>query len=179
MVNVSAFQKLPGDVYGRFFVRMPSMTPFDHTVLMTLGLVANANPPGMSLAQDKNLSLAPEQAGTSNVLMWQTTDSDILPDKNAAGGATSAYPKADTWTCIEFHTSTKGGLETWMDGTAVAGLTYLPGTTTKTGGVNEQWTPPSSFAPTSFGLGWIVFSGPMTTLWVDDVALATSRINCQ
>jgi hypothetical protein len=146
---------------------------------MTLGLVANANPTGMSLDQSKNLSLAPEQAGSSNVLMWQTTDNDILPDKNAAGGATSTYPAADTWTCIEFHTSPAGGLETWVNGTAVAGLTFVPGTTTKTGGVNEQWTPPASFAPTSFGLGWIVFSGPTTTLWIDDVALAGARVHCQ
>jgi hypothetical protein len=179
MINTTAFPALTGDVYGRFFVYLTGMTPFDHTVLMTLGLVAGATSPGMSLDQSKNLSLAPEQAGSANVLMWQTTDGDILPDKNAAGGATSTYPAAGTWTCIEFHTSPAGALSGWVNGAAVAGLTFVPGTTARTQGVNDQWTPPSSFAPQSLGLGWIVFSGPATTLWIDDEALGSARIGCQ
>ncbi len=41
-----------------------------------------------------------------------------------------------------------------------------------------QWTPPSPLAPTSFGLGWVLFSGEQLTAWYDDVALATTRIGC-
>jgi hypothetical protein len=95
------------------------------------------------------------------------------------GGATSTYPAADTWTCVEFHTSAStGALATWVGGNAVSGLTFVPGTTAKTQGVNDQWTPPSPFAPTSLGLGWIAFSAPQLVLWIDDVALAVSRIGC-
>jgi hypothetical protein len=181
MVNTSGLQKITGgEVYGRFFVRLPSEPPFDHAALMTLGLVPNADTPGMSLDQSKHLSFAVEQAGTANVFMWQTTDGNILPDKNMMGGATSTYPPADTWTCVEFHTSaSKGSLETWVGGNPVAGLTFVPGTTVKTPSVNDQWTPPSPFAPTSFGLGWIAFSAPQLVLWFDDVALGPSRIGCQ
>jgi hypothetical protein len=180
MINTSAFPKITGgEVYGRFFVRLPSESPFDHAALMTLGLVANADTPGMSLNQSTHLQLAGEQAGTANVLMWQTTDGNILPDKNAMGGATSTYPAADTWTCVEFHTSaSKGTLEGWVGGTAVAGLTFVPGTTQKMASVNDQWVAPSPFAPTSLGLGWIAFSAPSIVFWIDDVALAPSRIGC-
>jgi hypothetical protein len=177
MLNTSAFSKLTGsDVFGRFFVYLPVTNPatFDHVALAAIGLTATLN----TQTQSSYLQLASEGAGNpTNVFMWQTEDSDILPDKNSAGGATSTYPAASTWTCVEFHTSTAGALETWVDGTAVAGLTFVPGTTAVSA-TNGQWTAPSPFAPTSFGLGWIVFSGPMTSLWFDDVALSSSRIGC-
>jgi hypothetical protein len=112
--------------------------------------------------------------------MWQTSDGNILPDKNAMGGAQSTYPGASGWTCVEFHTSaSSGAIETWVNGAAVTGLTFVPGTTTKVASVNDQWKAPSPFAPTSLGFGWILFSGPPMTLWVDDIALSKSRIGCQ
>jgi hypothetical protein len=186
MLNTTAFSKLTGaDVYGRFWVFLPVTNPvtFDHAALAAIGLtpVTSASPLNPQ-TQSSYLQLASEGAGNAtNVFMWQTTDGDILPDKNTAGGATSTYPVASTWTCVEFHTSTTGALETWVSSTEVTGLTFIPGTTATTA-TNNQWTPPSvdggRFAPTSFGLGWIVFSGPMTNLWFDDVALADSRIGC-
>ena len=181
-VNTSAFGKITGDdVYGRFYVRIPMETPFDHATLMTLGLDANPNPSGMSLDQANNLQLASETDGTAQMLMWQTTDSDVLPQKNAMGGAASTDPGNDMWTCIRFHTSkSTGALETWVgtSSTSVTGLTYVPGTTAKIPSVNDQWTPPSPFAPTALGLGWIVFSGPMITLWFDDVAIDNNPVGC-
>jgi hypothetical protein len=105
-------------------------------------------------------------------------DSNILPDKETSGGAASTYPAASTWTCVEFHTGMTGTLETWVNGTAINGLTFIPGTTAAMSGINNQWTPINPLSPTSFGLGWVVFSGPLISLWYDDVALSTSRIGC-
>ena len=110
--------------------------------------------------------------------MWQTSDGNILPDKNTAGGATSTYPAAATWTCVEFHTSSTGTLETWVNGNSVPGLTFIPGTTTKMSGVNDQWTAPSPFTPMSIGFGQVQFSGGIPTIWFDDIAVGSTRIGC-
>jgi hypothetical protein len=179
MLNTSAFAKLTGgEVYGRFYVYLSSTSAtFDHTALSALGLTSSTFDVG---DQSAYLQLASEGAGNpTNVFMWQTTDGNILPDKQTSGGAASAYPEAATWTCVEFHTATDGTLETWVGGTAISGLTFVPGTTQATAGVNNEWKPISPFTPTSFGLGWIVFSGPAMSLWFDDVALGTVRIGCE
>ena len=183
MLNASAFSKLSGtDVYGRFYVRLSdtSMT-FDHAVLMTLGFAAGADA-GLNLGnQSTYLQLASEGAGNpTNVLMWQTSDGNLLPDKNTMGGAQSTYPQGSAWTCVEFHTSSKtGAIEAWVNSAAVPGLTFVPGTTATVASVNDQWKAPSPFAPTSIGFGWVVFSGPAMTLWFDDIAVANTRIGCQ
>jgi hypothetical protein len=178
MLNTSAFTQLTGnDVYGRFYMRLSdtAMT-FDHAFFMALGLTSGTF---NTSNQGDYLQLASEGAGNAtNVFMWQTSDGNILPDKNTTGGATSTYPQANTWTCVEFHTSQTGTLETWVDGNAVPGLTYIPGTTTKMSSVNDQWTAPSPFKPTSIGFGWTVFSGENLTVWFDDIAVGPTRIGC-
>jgi hypothetical protein len=181
MLNTTAFSKVTGgEVYGRFYVRMSdtAMT-FDHAFLMALGLSRDA---GAFNTNDQSayLQLASQGAGNpTNVFMWQTNDGNILPAKNTMGGATSTYPKANTWTCVEFHTSqATGALETWVDSNPVAGLTFIPGTTTRLPSVNDQWTAPSPFVPASIGFGWTVFSGESLTVWFDDIAIASSRIGC-
>ena len=178
LVNTAGLAAVTGgEVYGRFFVRMPTTTAFDHAVMMALGLSAGVDVTGQ-FDQAKNLQLAPEQIGTTNALVWQTTDGNILPAKAPAAAPTTTFPTANMWTCIEFHVSANSSaIETWVDGTPIAGLTFIPGTTTKMGGLNDQWTP-APLAPTAFGLGWIVFSAPSISLWFDDAALGTKRIGC-
>ena len=180
MINTTAFSQLGGgEVYGRFYVHLSdTTTTFDHTALMALGLLTDSGV-GLNIGdQSSYLQLASEGAGNAtNVFMWQTTDGNILPDKNAMGGAESTYPAATGFTCVEFHTSVSGkAIETWINGStvAVAGLTSPP-----TPPNAMQWVPPSPFALTSLGLGWIVFSGPTPTVWYDDVALSKTRIFCQ
>ena len=47
LLNTSALASISGgEVYGRFFVRMPSTTAFDHAVMMSLGLAAGADASG-------------------------------------------------------------------------------------------------------------------------------------
>ncbi|MEO8904608.1 MAG: hypothetical protein ABI488_19545 [Polyangiaceae bacterium] len=178
LVNTAGLAAITGgEVYGRFFVRMPTTTAFDHAVMMTLGLAAGVDKTGQ-FDQAQNLQLAPEEIGTTSALVWQTTDGNILPAKAPASAPTTTFPTANQWTCIEFHVSANtSAIETWIDGTAIAGLTFIPGTTTRLSGMNDQWTP-APLAPTSFGLGWIVFSAPSISLWFDDAALGTKRIGC-
>jgi hypothetical protein len=173
MINTSAFAGLNGEVYGRFYVHLSdtSMT-FDHAALVALGLTDGGINPG---DQTSYLQLASEGAGNAtNVLMWQTDDGNILPNKNSAGGAESTYAAATGFTCVEFHTSAASkAIETWVNGTAVVGLTSPP-----TPANGTQWMAPSPFNVNALGLGWIVFSGEKLTIWFDDVALSTSRIGC-
>jgi hypothetical protein len=178
LLNTAAFASLTGgEVYGRFFVRMPTTTAFDHAVMMSLGIAPGADGSG-SYDQAKHLALAPEQIGTTSALVWQTTDSNILPAKAPAAAATTTFPTANAWTCIEFHVSANtSAIETWVDGNAISGMTFIPGTTTKNPEVNGQWTP-APLTPTSFGLGWVVFSAPSISLWFDDAALGPKRIGC-
>ena len=177
MVNTSAFSALSGgEVYGRFYVHMSDTTmTFDHAALMGLGLLKDAGT-GLNIGdQTTYLQLASEGAGNAtNVFMWQTDDSHILPNKNSAGGAESTYPAATGFTCVEFHTSNANkAIETWVNGNPVTGLTDPPVPANAT-----SWTAPSPFQPTSLGLGWILFSGEKLDLWFDDVALSTTRIGC-
>ncbi len=178
MVNTSAFPMLTGgEVYGRFYVHMSdTTTTFDHTVLMGLGLLGDGGIGFNVQDPDSFLELASEGPATpTNVLMWQRSDSfGTLPAKNAMGEAQSAYPAANGFTCIEFHTSTSGAIQTWVDGTLITGLSDPPAPSVPT-----QWTAPSPLTPTSLALGWQVYSGPNQTVWFDDVALSTSRINCE
>jgi hypothetical protein len=179
MVNTSVFSKLTGgEVYGRFYMRLSDTSMmFDHAFMMALGLTSATINPGN---QDTFLQLASEGAGNAtNVFMWQTSDGNVLPDKNTTGGAASTYPQANTWTCVEFHTSqATGALETWVDGNAISGLTFIPNTTAKTSGVNDQWKAPSPFTPMSIAFGWTVFSGESLTIWFDDIAVSSTRIGC-
>lgn len=176
LVNTAGLAAITGgEVYGRFFVRMPTTTAFEHAVMMTLGLAAGVE---ASSIKPRTLQLAPEEIDTTSALVWQTTDGNILPAKAAASAPTTTFPTANQWTCIEFHVSAKtSAIETWIDGTAIAGLTFIPDTTNRLPGMNDQWTP-APLAPTSFGLGWIVFSAPSISLWFDDAALGTKRIGC-
>jgi hypothetical protein len=187
MVTTGAFAKITGgEVYGRFFLRLPPTSPFPslhHNPMMTLGIPAAGMDGGVdgtgNFDQAHHLQFAAEAVST-NVLVWQTDDSNILPSKDQMGEATTTFPKAGTWTCVEFHVSkATGALETWIDETAVAGLTFSPGVTAPAAGVNNMWKPPSPFAPTSLGFTGIQLGSAAITTWIDDVALAATRIHCQ
>lgn len=186
MISTSAFAHIPtnSDVYGRFYIRLSSTSQtFDHVVIMALNFAGN-NDGGIDFGtQGSFLSLNSEGAGNAtNVFMWQTEDSHTLPDKDTAGGAQSTYPTANTWTCVEFHTSpSTDAIEVWVGGaqTPVPGLTFPPPIAM----VNDQWEAGVSTLPAfnfdSLGFGWVAYSGVAMTLWIDDVALSTtSRVGC-
>ncbi|HXX69547.1 MAG TPA: hypothetical protein VEK07_20350 [Polyangiaceae bacterium] len=187
MISSSAFASIPSgsDVYGRFYIFLSSTSAtFDHTAIMMLNFSGN-NDGGIDFGNQATfLSLNSEGAGNAtNVLMWQTQDSSgTLPDKDTAGGAQSAYPTANTWTCVEFHTSASThSIETWVGGAQapVPGLTFPPPVAM----VNDQWegglSTQVAFNFDSLGFGWVSYSGVAMNLWIDDVALSTTgRIGC-
>lgn len=180
LVNTAAFAKLTdGEVYGRFYLRMPTTQSFHHTVLASLGLKANADAGG-SFDQAGHLQFAAEDIGGANKLVWQSDDSNILPAKAPNAAETTTFPKSDTWTCVEFHISaSKQAIETWIDGAAVPGMTFIPGTTTPNQEVNGQWKPASLVAPTSFGLTLVEFGDTPLSIYFDDAALGATRIGCK
>jgi hypothetical protein len=69
-------------------------------------------------------------------------------------------------------------MQTWVDGKAVAGL-QLDGTATAD--VDASWlNSRPAWRPkiTDLKLGWEAYGGTSNTVWIDDVALHTSRIGC-
>jgi hypothetical protein len=112
--------------------------------------------------------------------LWNYAD-HTLPQADTSGAAMTTYPAANQWTCIEFHTSSStGAIEAWVNGTPVAGMTYIPGTTaTNSDNMPWQMAHPMPLKPVSMGVGLVDFHAGSTTVWFDDVALASTRINCQ
>ncbi|MGB1277055.1 MAG: hypothetical protein ACPG77_15025, partial [Nannocystaceae bacterium] len=86
---------------------------------------------------------------------------------------------SDTWHCIEFHYD--GGnheLEVWFEGEPVPGLTVTDWTIPPGGEGNNPNNPIPNWAPTfeSIRFGWEL--GGAGDIWFDDIALATTRIDC-
>jgi polysaccharide lyase-like protein len=183
MMNASAFSKLTGgEVYGRFYTRFSTATPFHHSALMALGFAADAGPLGNNTKQYLQFA-AEEAAGSSGVtggmLDWNFNDL-TLPQKNSTGFGQTVYPPQSAWTCVEFHTSSSSGaIEAWVNAVAVPGMTYVPGTTVDTQ-VNSGWNSgrPMPLSLQSIGFGWVDFSSSANTLWFDDIALSSARIGC-
>jgi len=184
MVHSSAFAKLTGgDVYGRFFTRFSSAMPVHHAAFMALGFAPDAGPLGNNTKQ--YLQFSAEEAsnpdgGSGAMLDWNYNDL-TLPQKDSMGFVQTTYPAAGAWTCVEFHASPgSGALEVWVDGNAVPGMTYVPGVTMDMQGVNGGWNAgrPTPLDVKSIGFGWVDFTASGTTLWFDDIALASSRIGC-
>lgn len=107
------------------------------------------------------------------------SDDATLPDLSPQGIAASKALPVGTWACFEYHLGTDGTIETWLDGTAVAGLTV--GTAAEAANANAQgWTRSGSYVPQIQGVyfGWESYSGGTNTFWFDDVVIASSRVGC-
>ena len=178
-VNTSAFPSLSsGEVYARMWVKLDATKVFTHAILLGGGLLpVAAGGVGFGSAGDM-FSLQPETNGgtSTSVFYWGVQDSNVMPQMNSAGSATTTYLTGTSFSCIEFHISkTQKIVETWINGTAVSGLT-------STSSVNSGWAPPASLAITSLALGLLDFHGPDSPafpVWFDDVALSSTRIGCQ
>jgi hypothetical protein len=178
-VNTSAFPSLSsGEVYARMWVKLDATKVFAHAILLGGGLLPVADGGvGFNTAGDL-FSLQPETNGgtSTSVFYWGVQDSNVMPPMNSTASASTTYLSGTGFSCIEFHISkTQKIVETWINGTAVSGLT-------STSSVNSGWAPPASLGLTSLALGWFDFHGPDSPafpVWFDDVALSTTRIGCQ
>lgn len=151
--------------YGRVWVRHTTAQPTEHTTMMAMADAADGN---------KDLRLG----GQNGALQWnRASDDATLPEQSPAGVAQSLPLPTNRWTCVEFMVDGAAGqLRTWVDGTAIPGLTADGAPTHDIDGqwYNRTWRPQL----TDLKLGWESYGGGADTLWYDDVALGSSRIGC-
>jgi hypothetical protein len=155
--------------YVRLWVRHTTALPTGHVTFLAMN---------DSAAGNTDLRMG----GQNSALMWnRQTDDATLPAQSPTGVAQSLPLPTNTWTCVEYGVNgTNGQLATWVNGTAVAGLTE-DGVPTQD--VDAQWLSGAgaTWRPhlTDLRLGWESYGGGgADTLWFDDVALATARIGC-
>jgi hypothetical protein len=155
--------------YVRLWVRHTTALPAGHVTFVAMN---------DSAAGNTDLRLG----GQNGALMWnRQTDDATLPAQSPAGVAQSLPLPVNTWTCVEYGVNgTTGTLSTWVNGTAVPGLTE-DGVPTQD--IDAQWLSGAgaTWRPhlTDLELGWESYGGGgPDTLWFDDAALATARIGC-
>lgn len=155
--------------YVRFWIRHTAALPTGHVTFLAMNDSANGN---------TDLRLG----GQNGALVWnRQSDDATLPAQSPAGVAQSVALPTNTWTCVEFSVDgTNGRISTWVNGTAVPGLTE-DGTPTQD--VDTQWLSGNgaNWRPrlTDLKLGWESYgNGGADSLWFDDVAIGTTRIGC-
>ncbi|HVV24760.1 MAG TPA: cellulose-binding domain-containing protein [Pseudonocardiaceae bacterium] len=153
--------------FVRFWIRHTTPLPTGHVTFLAMNDSANGN---------TDLRLG----GQNGALVWnRQSDDATLPAQSPAGVAQSVPLPVNVWTCVEFAVDGGNGqIRTWVDGTAVPGLTEdgVP-----TPDVDAQWLGNANWRPhlTDLKLGWESYGGGgPDTLWFDDVALGTTRIGC-
>jgi hypothetical protein len=152
-------------LFVRFYLRHSTALPAGHVAFLSIPDAA-----------DNNRAL--RMGGQNSALQWnRESDDATLPAQSPAGVAQSAPLPTGSWSCLEFGVSgTDGTLRTWLNGTAVAGLTEdgVPTPDIDQQWLNRTWRP----SLTALRLGWESYSGAADTLWYDDIAVGTSRIGC-
>lgn len=129
--------------------------------------------PDSAQGSDKHLRIG----GQSKILMYnRESDDATLPDLSPQGIAASTALPTGSWKCFEYHLGSDGTIETWLDGTAIAGLTSKAGTTNSNA---AQWQR-SSYKPKVTGIyfGWESYGGDTNTFWYDDISISSTRVGC-
>jgi hypothetical protein len=173
-IHTSAFARLTGQVYARFYAQFSGPPTSNHNGFMSMYSGSATNFLSMYSNSDQ-LRLGFQ----GSVVVWNYLSTDAtLPDIDSMGEAESMATHPNAWDCIEFHLDpTTGHIEFWLDGTAVPGLGYDGSSVT---GVSDNWSSrgPASLSLKSFGLGWLGLNDQYTA-WFDDVALSDGRIHCE
>lgn len=155
--------------FVRFWINHTTALPTGHVTFLAMN---------DSAAGNTDLRLG----GQNGALMWnRQSDDATLPDQSPTGVAQSVQLPVNVWTCVEFSVGgADGQIHTWVNGTAVPGLTEdgVP-----TPNIDDQWLSGNgtTWRPklTDLKLGWESYGGGGADgLWFDDVALGTSRIGC-
>lgn len=158
-------------VYGRFYIRLAQTLGDPHVTIMSMH---DAIESVDGSTQDLRMG------GQSGILMWNRSKDDAtLPSLSPTGISLSTKIPAATWTCIEFGlNSSMGTMQTWVNGSAVSALQL---DSTPTADVDQAWLgsrPSWKPSVTDLKLGWEAYGGNGNTVWLDDIALHTSRIGC-
>lgn len=152
-----------GDVYVRTWMKAQKALTASHISFITMDDSAQG--------ANKHLRIG----GQNSILMFnRESDDATLPNLSPDGTASSRPLPANTWTCFEYHLSPDGGIEAWLDDTAIPGLT-----TASSNPHASQWRA-SSIKPkiTSVNFGWESYGGDTNTMWYDDVVISSSRVGC-
>jgi Cellulose binding domain len=151
--------------YVRYWVRHTTALPPSHVTAVA-----------MQDANDGNKDL--RFGGQNGAMQFnRASDDATLPEQSPAGVALSAPLPVGTWNCVEFKVSgADGTIQTWLNGTAVAGLTEdgVPTHDIDSQWLNRTWRPKL----TDLRLGWESYGEGADTLWYDDVAAGGQRIGC-
>jgi len=156
---------LPEPLYARFYLRLDAALGSGHVTFLAMH----------DGAEDKDLRMG----GQSEILMWnRESDDATLPELSPTGIAASVRPQARRWLCVELMVSHLGGLQTWVDGAAVAGLQVVGAPTAD---LDAQWQRKSDWQPQlqDVKLGWESYGDGANTIWFDDLAIAGERIGCE
>ncbi|KUJ15585.1 uncharacterized protein LY89DRAFT_619624 [Mollisia scopiformis] len=158
--------KVPsGDVYVRTYLKASKALTDSHVSFITM--------PDSAQGSDKHLRIG----GQSKILMYnRESDDATLPSLSPQGIASSTVLPTGSWHCFEYHLGTDGTIETWLDGTAIAGLTSKAGVANPNA---DQWQK-STIKPKITGVyfGWESYGGDVNTFWYDDVAVSSTRVGC-
>lgn len=151
--------------YVRFWVRHTTALPIAHVTAVAM---TDANDGGKDL----------RFGGQNGALQFnRASDDATLPEQSPAGVALSAPLPVGSWNCVEYQVSgADGTIQTWLNGTAVAGLTEDGVATHDIDGqwLDRTWLPQL----TDLRLGWESYGDGADTLWYDDVAVGPARIGC-
>jgi hypothetical protein len=92
------------------------------------------------------------------------------------GIATSVPLLTGSWHCFEYHVSSEGTIETWLDGKIISGLTIKAGVTNAHAAIWQG----KSYKPQVTGVyfGWEAYGGDANTFWYDDISIASTRSGC-
>ncbi len=161
--NVSAIGPV---VYVRLFVRPSTALGTDHITFIAMKDTVEA----------KNLRFG----GQGQVMAWnRESDDATAPSMSPVGISTSVGMPINQWSCLELKVDgTNGYLQAWLNGTDIPGLT-VDGTATAD--IDQAWiTSKPSWHPSlsDIKFGWESYSSGDNVLWIDDVALGSSRIGC-
>jgi hypothetical protein len=152
--------------FGRFYVRHSTALPAAHVTFMALKDSADG---GNDL----------RMGGQNGALQWnRQSDDATLPAQSPVGVSMSTPLPVNQWECVEFMVNgTNGTLDTWLNGTQIAGL-HEDGV--PTADVDQQWLARTNWRPSlvDFRLGWESYGEGADTLWYDDVVLGATRIGC-
>ena len=172
---------------GRAYIQTTSFAPPSNSFFGRMYLWVDAFPTAPNYAHYTLVEAAGTGAGlirmvggqyvSGNGALWGV-GSDGGPTGDWTNWKTSAPAESGKWLCMEWEVQAMDNtVRIWIDGVAKPDLTV---STTMHGGTQVDFVFPT-FNRVWFGW-WLYQAGPTPNqfdLWMDDIALATTRVGCQ
>ncbi|KAK5734271.1 hypothetical protein LTR17_009102 [Elasticomyces elasticus] len=152
-----------GDVYVRTWLKHKTALSDSHVTFIVM--------PDSGL-DGKHLRVS----GQEEIIEYnRESDDATMPDLSPDGVSSTVGLPVDEWQCFEYHLSSDGTIQTWLNSKEVAGLSFDPaGTNANANGWGTTYKPDI----TGVYFGWESYAGSSDTFWYDDVAIAATRVGC-